>query len=250
MTTSGTELIVAALEEIGVLSAGETSIPSEHTLMCLRRLNQIFGQRNTRPGLAKYVRSQSWPFAVARDYYTIGATADSPHFAVTAGGPPVEIESAFIVNTDNTPNTRLHCAVWTKQQYDAGIFNPAAAGSFPFGIYYQASFPLGVIFPWPANPTSTAFKLELNWPDQLVEIALADISTTLRLAPGLERDLVLQLAMALCLPFQKPVSRDLREQATLAATDFASRNRTPPKIATDGGFNSGGAWNPRSYRPF
>lgn len=249
MSTSGADIIVSALQKIGALAITETAVPPDETTICLRELNQLIGQRNTRPGLAKFIRSQQWAFAVARDSYTIGASGDSPNFAVTAGGPPVEIESAKIVNTNATP-FEMDCAVWTKAQYDAAVSMPTMAGSYPIGIYYQPSFPLGVIFPWPANPTFTSYKLELSWPDQLLEIALADINTALRLAPGLERDLTLQLALALCIPYGKTASRDLKEQAHEAATDFASRNRTPPNISTAGPFGGGGGgWNWLTHRP-
>jgi hypothetical protein len=249
MSTSTEDILIAALQEIGVMGADQTALEPEDTPIVLRRFNQILGQRNARPGLAKFIRSQSWTFSVARDSYTIGASGDSPNFAVTAGGPPVEIESAFIVNTDQSPNTRTWIPTWTKQQYDNQISSPTSASTSPVGIYYQASFPLGVIFPWPANPTKTAYKLEVNWPDQLLEVALVDIATVVRLAPGLERDLTLQLALALCIPFEKTPSRELKEQASQAATDFASRNRKPPTIDTSGGMNRPWNFDPRSYRP-
>lgn len=250
MSTSGQDIIVSSLQKIGVLDIVETAIPADMTSICLRELNQLIGQRNLRPGLAKYVRSQQWAFAVARDSYTIGAAGDSPNFAVTAGGPPIEMESAKIINTDGSMPLEMPCAVWTKAQYDAAVSMPTLASSFPIGIYYQASFPLGVIFPWPANPTFTAYKLELNWPDQFLEIALTDLSTAIRMAPGLERDLTLQLALALCIPFQKTPSKELTQQASLASTDFKSRNRKPPNISTAGPFSGGGSgWNWLSHRP-
>lgn len=162
------------------------------------------------------------------------------------------LSDAKVINTDGATPFEMDCYVWTFEQYQAAINQPTLAGSFPIGIYYQYGNPLGKIFPWPAYPAFTAYKLQLSWPDEFVAVAAADIATALDLKPGEERDLVLTLAKAMYLLFPKRTDlAELKEQQAEAAKDFRAFNATPPNIATDDGMNRGhgAGWNWMTNRP-
>ncbi len=238
--------MISALQNIGVLPIYATALESEQTAPVLRTYNQILSQLSLRTRNAYFIRQESWAFAVARDSYTVGMSADSPNFAVSSGPRPNEILEAKIVLTNSTPNIELDCAIWTFQQYKNQVNIPTLASGFPRGIYYKPTMPNGTIFPYPANPTQTSYKLQLAWADAMTDVALADIATTVRYAPGQERFLMLELAIACTLLFpNKANMQELMRQYRVAKMDYQSKNDPAPIISTTDGMGSGNAsgWN-------
>jgi hypothetical protein len=246
MTTTTEDILVSAMQKIGALDVSRTALESDETPVILREYNQILSMLSLRTRNSYFIRQESWAFAVARDSYTIGMSSDSPNFAVSSGPRPNEILEAKIVLTSSTPNIELDCAIWTFQQYKNQVNIPTLASSFPRGIYYKPTMPNGTIFPYPANPVLTSYKLQLSWADAMIEVALADLATEVRFAPGQERFLTLELAMALTLLF--PVRTNLEElkrQYRAAKMEFQAKNDAAPIISTTDGMSSGNAsgWN-------
>jgi hypothetical protein len=242
MTTSTLDVITSAMQKLGALGADQSAPDANDQAIALREYNQILGQMNLRRRNAYFIRTQAWAFSTARDSYSIGASTDSPNFAVTTGGRPTELLDAKIVMTDTTPNIELDCQLWTFQQYKNQINIPTLASSFPRGIYYQPTTPNGTIFPYPSNPTKTSYKLQLSWSDQMLEVAIADISTAVRFSMGQERFLTLELAMALSLIFPIRTNLDeLRRQRREAKADYQVQNQMSKVISTTDGMTSGSA---------
>lgn len=236
-----------ALQLLGTIGSGESAPVAEDAEVCRRTLNRMLGQWNTRKRNAYYIRTQSWAFATAKEEYTIGAAADTPDFAVTAGGSPNRIESASVIFTDIDPNNKLQLAVINFDQYDR-IQIPTLPSIFPNALYYKRTFPNGTLKPWPAFPSFTSYKLFLAWWNQFVAVAAADIAVDVPLPDGWDAAIVLNLAVSLYPAFPKKTDiEELKRQAGDALGDVQSLNVPPPTInSTDGIGRAGGGFNYRT----
>lgn len=239
------DIFKGALEYLGAIGAGESSIGPEDGDICLRTFNRLVGQLNRRLRNANFIRQQQFTFTTSQETYSIGAAADSPDFTVSSGGAPQRILSASVVYTNVTPNVRQQLAV-INWDLGALITIPRLSSSFPNTLYYQPTFPNGTLRPWPSFPTETSFKLELYWANQFTTVAVADVAATLDLPQGAEEALTLKLAEKLWLAYPKRTElEELKRQARLAMADWQSNNAPPPAIITDGGLNDSwsGAFN-------
>lgn len=233
-----TEIFTATLRVLGIMGAAESTPSGEDGELCRTTFNRMMGQWNTRGRNAYFIRQQSFAFSVARETYSIGTAANSANFVVTAGARPAKILSAQLVMTDVDPPVQINMAVINQDQYQL-ITIPELASQFPNILYYQPTFPNGTIRPWPAFPTETAFELNLQWWNQLLTVAVADVGTELSLPDGYEEAAVMSLAEKLWLAYPKRTNLDeLKRQARRARADIQGLNISPPKINTTDGLDS------------
>lgn len=232
-------IIISAMRKLAIMGTGQTDPYGEDLEFAVNELNELVGQWNTRRRFAWYMRTQEFEFSTAQQSYTIGAADNSPvpDFVVDEGNRPQRIESAQLVLTGTDPDTLIPLAVWTWQQY-SNISSPALASTQPMGIYYEPALPNGVIYPYPAFPTETTNKLKLWWWNQLLTMALTEITTELYLPPGYERALALSLAVSMYPAFPKKSDlQELQRQMRVAVSDIQSVNVIPPYVDTSAGVN-------------
>lgn len=236
------DILVSALRKLNALGAGTISPAAEDLELALNTFNEISEQLNLRSKNCFFARNQSFTWGTAKQEYTIGAASDSPDFVVAAGGRPLKIETAQIVDTGVSPNINIKCAILNFIQYQKVITIPALSEQFPQVITYQATVPNGTITPYPAFPTNVTWQLNLTWWNQLETVAMADVNTDLILAPGYRRGLATKLAVALWLSFAKRTDlEELKRQDREIWSDIQSLNAPPlPIPSTDGvGFGPG-----------
>lgn len=239
-------IITNAMRTLGVLGAADSAPGGEDNEFALSVYNGVLGQFNLRERKAYFMRHQSFTFTTARTSYTIGTSANSANFVVTAGDRPVKIERAQLVLVSTDPDTFWEVAVYNWPDYSL-LTVPGLTSTYPFAIYYEPSVPNGVIYPYPTSPSETSNQLRLWWWNQLLTVAMADISSELDLPPGLERALTLRLAVALWLSFPKRTDlEELKRQERIAVADFESPNRPPPRISTTDGIQVPGGWSWRT----
>jgi hypothetical protein len=243
------DLITAALEEIGALAGGETPSATD-TDLALRRFNFLVSDWNTRKRFAYFMRSQQFTFTNSQQSYSIGTSANSADFVVSAGDRPARLEFAQLVLTDSSPNVEILCEVINVELY-VNITVPSLSSQFPRVIYYKPTVPNGTIVPYPAFPTKTSYKLDLSWWNQLETVAIADIATALVLPPGYANAMVLTLAEKLARPMGRPIDAELKQQARQARANIQSLNMPAPVISSTDGVTSGGRgyidWRSRTY---
>lgn len=232
-------IIATALQDLGVMGIGDSTPHAEDLEFALKKYNPLLGQFNTRRRKAYFERFQSFTFTAAQTSYTIGTSANSADFVVTSGDRPVKIDRAQVVLTDTSPDTFINIPVWNWPEYTL-LALPGLTGEWPVGIYYAPETPNGIIYPYYASPSQTAYQLRLWWWNQFETVALADISTALNLPPGMERSLTLKLSEALSLAFPVRTNLDeLRRQSRIAWADYESLNVPPPEISSTDGIQSG-----------
>ena len=223
-----------SLQELGVYGAQGT-VSAADAEYCRDKLNLMLDEWSTRKRMAYVIRNQAFTFTTSAQSYTIGVTANSPTFTITAAfgnTRPVKIERANLVVVASTPDNEIPLEVINVDQY-ADISMPALSAGQPSRLYYQPTFPNGTLWPWP-YPTTTTNQLRLWMWQQIVEVALADVTTEISLPPGYKNALMLSLAEALSGgAFGKTLTPELEAKASRARANIQSLNTAPPLLATD-----------------
>lgn len=227
-------MFLDVLQTLGASGSGDSGAPED--IEVVRRLfNRTTSRWNTRRRFASSTATQSFPFLVARQSYTIGATGNTPtpNFIVSRGNAPQSILYANLVETDVSPAVLIPMNVINIDQYEL-VSIPALTSRFPTTLYYvrPGNGTLnGTIFPWPAYPTAILYELSLSWWAQFEDIPASDITTPILLADGYEEALVLTVAEKAYLKFPKRTDfNELKIQARTARADAQSNNVPPPVI--------------------
>lgn len=225
--------------------SGAESVPSpEDQDLGLNSFNEEVELLNRRKRNAAYMKFQAFTFTTAQQSYTIGASAD---FDVDSGVAPSRIEAAQLVQVADSPDSMIQLAVYNWQEYSR-ISMPALTATGPRAIYYEQKSANGVIYPYPAFPSTTSNQLRLWWPVQLATVALADIATEFTdLTPGAAGAIASKLAVRMWPMFAKKSDlAQLKAQARQDWSDFTAPNTSPPRISTTDGIQPSGGFSWRS----
>lgn len=213
---SATTLITDALQNLGVLSAGQSPSATDLT-DGLRRLNNLIDLWATSSLMVPY-RTQITKVLTGAQSYTIGTGGD---INTTR---PAAIESAFVRETDT--DYPLYVAR-SRGEYD-GIMQKGMTG-MPWGIYYEPSLPLGRIFVWPVG--SAIDTLYLSARGQLT--SFPDTTTDVTLAPGYAILIHSNLALALAPVYEATASQEVVKMATESMAAVKRLNRQSPVMSFD-----------------
>lgn len=140
MTTANT-IIARALRLLGVYGAGESASAVE-AADCLEALNDMIAGWATKRLLIHSVNQVVAPLTGGISFYTVGvgATINTPR--------PLSLESAFIrIGTADYPVASV-----SRVEYEKTVSKGVT--SIPQQYYYDAAYPAGKLFLWPAPPQS------------------------------------------------------------------------------------------------
>lgn len=216
------DLITDSLVEIDKCAAGEDPT-AEDSALGLRRLNLLLSSWSGLRSMARAIAPVRYTFVASKGSYTIGASGAD--FTAT---PPAYIRRANVVQTSQSPETRLSLGEPMKDEDFAALSVQNYSSSSPFAFWYDRKVPLGTVYIL-GYPT-VSDDLELFVPQTFG--AFSSYSTELELPSGYELALMLSLAQDLCGPFGKQVSNDLREKARKARSDAAALNHRSPRMAS------------------
>ena len=213
------DIIQAALEEIGVLAEGE-KVSSGDLAVSLPRLQRWVDQVNARRELIYSISFDQFTLTPNHAPHTIGPNGD---FNIPLR--PVRIMSgAFLLNSGSqTVDTPIR--VKDEQWWAA---NPVKSlqTSIVTHLYYDPSSPLGTLNFWPICNIANPVRLEL-WNS----IAQPISSTVgLSLPPGYWDATVLSLARKLCPVYNRAFSPDLKEMWNHAMRIIEGNNNQPPRL--------------------
>lgn len=184
------DLCQSALEDLGVLGAGET-MDSGDLQTCFKSLNQLMDQWAAERLTIYTIAETTWAIVSGTGSYTVGAGGDvnvarpvypkQVHFRDTAPTPDVEYQ--LVPYTDDD---------WARQSIKT------LASVLPTNFYYNPTFPLGTLELWPV-PTSSTLTGVLYAPAATAQFAAT--STSVSLPPGYERFIVKNLAQEVAAKF-------------------------------------------------
>jgi len=182
------DLINAATREISVLASGETlayADSEDARTRCNRMLNG-------------WAATNLTIYTVTRTTSTL--TANQASFTVGTGGNinivrPVFIEKVNFIDTSQDPDYEYVLPdLLTEQQYE-GINLKALTALYPQAAYYNPTYPLGTLSPWPIPTSATLLWAIYHW---AAISEFATLTDTVTLPPSYEDAIVQNLAILLC----------------------------------------------------
>lgn len=141
--TTAAALINLAFKDSGVLGVGQTP-RAEDTNDALLRLNLMIGQWSRRRWLV-YCLVDSSVVCDGSLRYSVGAGGD---INITR---PDRIEAAYIRQVNASPQTPIDWPlelIESREEYSQIAIKTLAAAPSEY-LFYESSFPLGYIYPWP-----------------------------------------------------------------------------------------------------
>lgn len=230
MATCG-DLIAAALKDIGVLAAGETSTAeeAEDARLALNRL------------LDQWAAEKLTIHAVTRTTATL--TANQASFTVGPGGNinivrPVFFEKVKYIDTSTSPTTEHSLGEPLTEEAWAAVPQKALTGTLPSAVYYSPTFPLGTLYPLPIPTSATLQWAVYHW---AAVTSFAALTTTVSLPPAYERALVKNLALEILPSYPgRQLDQLLLKQAQDSFTVLKRSNTRLSDLSFDRGALVGG----------
>lgn len=217
------QIVSDALQEIGVLGAGQTA-DAEDADVGLRRLNGILETWSNSRLMFPVLAEVSVPMTGAGSY-TIG-----PSGADVTAARPIKVTHATYIDTGGIESPIV---ILGQNEWDA-IGLKAVDGGYPGWIWYQAANTTGILNVYPKANTGT---LKLDCLSLLT--SFPTLGTSVTLPPGYERALSLSLALALCPSFTRKASRELMLQQAGAVRVLKRTNYEPVMLTEPGRVASG-----------
>ncbi len=216
MATAQT-IIDRACRLIGAVASGE-SPSTDETADCLVALNAMLDSWNA-DRLAIYALVDVTKTLTSNDgTYTIGSGGD------INTARPLRIDGAYVTDSDvDIPVQIIDAAAWD------GIALKTTTANYPELLYYERSYPLGIIHLWPV-PTSTDV-LTLTVESQLSSFNKAAPSVSL--PPGYERALAYSLAIEIAPEFGRPVPQEVAKVARVSLAAIKRRNVSVPTLQVE-----------------
>jgi hypothetical protein len=201
------EIIVAALQELGVLVTGGT--PNIYdTAWALGKFNRLLNTLSL-DGLNLHYRiEESFNAESSVPYYTIG-----PGGTFDTARPNV-IDKAFIRDNDHD------YPVWIRPIDEYWDIMDKTVEDRPIKLYYDPTYPLGIIYLY-FTPNS-AYSLHIVTQRPLT--TYASTLTEVSLPGGYEEALILKLALAMASRYGIKTSGELQMNAKLAYDSLRARH--------------------------
>jgi len=222
------DIINNALQEIGVLAAGETC-NSDDAAFSLGKLNRLLDNWNAESLFIYSTSLFQGTLTVGKNPHTIGPTGAD--FTVSTARPP-KITEANLVLTDQTPNI-FRPLVIVDDNWWMNNPVPSLSTQIPYYLYPNYSWPTAQLYLWPVP--NDAYDIRL-----LIQTLFGSLTSdsTFSLPPGYEDAVTLSLAEALSAPFEMPMSPILQKNAAEGRARVRSLNSEPSPMACDGAVQS------------
>jgi len=207
------DIITDAMQDIGVLSAGQEPTTDDYST-CLRRLNKLLELWSIDSLLVPF-RTQISHALDGSESYTIGSGGDIDTTR------PTFIESAYTVH--NTRDYPLHVSR-DRSEYDR-IYDKSIIG-VPRVLYYEPQIPLGRIFIWYVGDGTYTLKMSVRG----TLTSFPDITTEVDLAPAYSLALEHNLAILIAPVFETSASAEVVNTAKDSLVKIGRLNRQAPKM--------------------
>ena len=197
------DLCQSALEDLGVLGAGET-MEAGDLQTCFKSLNQLMDQWAAERLMIYTITRTTWTISANDGTYSVGLTGD------IAVARPEFITHVNFVDTNVTPNLEYQLYPFTDDDWSR-VALKTLTSTLPTNWYYNPTYPLGNLELWPV-PTSSTLTGALYAAAATAQFAAT--STTVALPPGYERFIVKNLAVEVAAKFGAVPSPGIIQAAT------------------------------------
>lgn len=199
MTTTPLVIITQALKKAGVLGVGQTP-NAEDTNDAFLDLNDMIAQWARKRWLMWHL--------IDVDKVSTGALS----YTVGPGGDfntprPDRLEAAFFRQLVNSQPNQIDYPleiIEARETYNNIALKSLA--TFPYAIFYDAAYPMGVIYPWPV-PQPNIYEIHLTLKDTLA--GFTTLNQTVVMPPEYTAALKFNLALRLRQSYALPVDQVL-----------------------------------------
>jgi hypothetical protein len=237
------DLISFSMRAVGVLSVGQT-LAAEDNADALSALNGLVGQWNRKRWLIWHLLDIYLP-TTGNESYTIGPGGQ---FNVPR---PDRLEAAFFRQYVSGPANQVDYPLEileSREDYNEVVLKSLV--SWPTYIFYDASVPLGYVYPWPV-PQASIYELHLTVKDVLVQFV--SFTQVITLPPEYVEALWTNLALRLAAIYPgAEVTPALDGLAKASLATIRGANAQIPLLNLPGGLGRGSLYNiysDRVYQP-
>lgn len=195
------DLCTAALQRLGVVTAGTTA-SSEDLALALVRLNVVKSSWKTQKLFTYALVRTTFAIAANDGIYTIGSGGDI-NIARPARPPVIRL-----IDTTASPVEEMTIVSLSDLAY-AGLPQKALTSTWPTHVWYNPTSPLGTLTFWPV-PTASTLQGVVYTPNDSAVLAFTDV---LQLPDGYELFYQENLAVHLAPDFDREPSRVLLQSA-------------------------------------
>lgn len=227
------DIITLSLKNAGVLSIGQTA-GADMTTDALTMLNSMLGQWAAKRWLVYHLVNVTATSTGATSY-TVG-----PGGAFNVAVRPTGIEAAYVsqnlgqTSQIDTPLTIIEA----REDYNRIAMKQLV--SFPYILFYDNAFPMGVAYPWPA-PNATQYGLTLTVKMPLA--AFASLSQDINLPAEYQEALIYNLAVRLRVRYQLDLDASIIALAKAALGTVRAVNTQIPLLQMPASMGMGGRYN-------
>jgi hypothetical protein len=229
-------LIRRSLQLLGVVSPGDTPTADESNDGLLT-LNSLLESLQTQGRSIYSITRVTKAIVASQASYTIGVGGDINR------ARPTGITRASLVDTTSAPDLEMPLHVYSQDEW-ADVSMKDLTSTMVTGIYYNPTFPLGIIYPWPVGTVAT-YSLVLYLDEPIATIATLD--TVLAFPPGYERMLRYKLAVDLSAEYHRTPSPEVMQIATESLAAIKRVNFRPSVLRCDPGVLTGSPYGSNIY---
>lgn len=227
------DIVTLALKKAGVLATGQTA-NSEMANGALMELNAMIGQWAVKRWIVYHLINITLPCTGATSY-TIGPGGDF-NIAVR----PSKIDSAFVSQNNGLANQIDTPLTIIEAREDFNRIAMKSLVSFPYLLFYDNAFPLGVVHPWPA-PNGSLYGLTVTVKMPLS--AFSDLSQDINLPAEYQEALFYNLAARLRVTYQLDLDPAIIGLAKAALATVRTANVQVPLLQMPSGMRGGSRYN-------
>lgn len=226
------DIITLALKSAGVLGVGQTASATDVN-DCFTLLNFMLAQWQRKRWLVWTLDTYSVPCTGAL-FYTVGpgGNINIPR--------PDRLESAFFrQNIPSMPNEIDYPLEIVEARETYNHIALKSLGSFPTYIYYESSFPLGAIYPWPLP--SNLYQVFISVKTQLKQFT--NLSQNVNMPPEYYAAILYNLSARIRTAFQLPPDMSVVVLAKDALNVIRGANAQIARLRMPVDLTRGGLYN-------
>lgn len=229
ISSTATVLINAALERLGVKSAGET-VSASDMQAGLRSLQLMVDSWALQPGTITYETREVFDLVANQASYTIGPSAN---FNTVR---PVWITGAGLLLTASDPDVEIPLGLLTDNGWQS-IAQKALTSTQPTQLYFNATAPSATINLWPIpdNATNDLVLYSLK-----AFVGFTDLATSVSMPTGYAEAIEYNLALRLQAPFGQEMGDDDKKLARKLLASVKRSNAHIVDMALDPALTIGG----------
>lgn len=233
------DIITMSLLDAGVTGQGATPSAFDQA-NALQRLNWMVSQWRQQRYLVYVLRTIGLTSTGAQSY-TVGPGGD-----YDLDVRPDRLEAAFFRQlTQSQPNQIDYPLELIFSREDYNNIAIKQLSSFPNFIFYESSYPLGRIYPWPV-PQSAIYAVHITVKEAIDQVTQDDLATDVDLPAEYMQALYLSLAENIRMAYKLPHDAVLEGMARGARDVLRASNAQIPRLRVPTELTRPGIYNPYS----